>query len=122
MGAVNGNPGLADILGPVDSNQNRQRRDTNLVFMITPRLMALNPERKPHVIYAGRGALEGPGSGPIAPIQREFNRQPQVPTETQPQPPQEQQPPPVPNPPQGQFPPVQPQPQPQPAQPQGPPQ
>lgn len=71
--ALDGTPGLADVpaLGVLGSDQNSMKEDSELIFMITPRMVALPPGRKEHLIYAGRGALEGPGSGPIGPVGRE---------------------------------------------------
>ncbi len=61
---INGTPGLADLphtgygFGGLTTTNNT---DSKLVILVTPRLVALNP-RKDHVIYAGRGALEGGGA------------------------------------------------------------
>jgi Bacterial type II and III secretion system protein/FG-GAP-like repeat len=93
--ALNGTPGLADLpaVGVLGSDTNLQKQDTELIFMITPRRISMPPSRKEHLIYAGRGAVEGPGSGPIGPAQREVPpafQQPQQPTETPGQPPQVQ--------------------------------
>lgn len=66
MLGINGTPGLATLPGAgfLAGNQNGTQQDTELLILITPRLVRLAP-RKDHVIYAGRGALEGPGaSGP----------------------------------------------------------
>ncbi len=63
-GAITGNPGVADIpgLGLLDQNQNNQNQDSELLILVTPRLVRL-AERKDHVVYAGQGSLEGPGAG-----------------------------------------------------------
>jgi len=62
--AIVGNPGVADIpgLGLFDQNQNPQAADSELLILVTPRLVRLAP-RQDHVVYAGQGALEGPGGG-----------------------------------------------------------
>jgi hypothetical protein len=62
--AIVGNPGVADIpgLGLLDQNQNPQAADSELLILVTPRLVRLAP-RQDHVVYAGQGALEGPGGG-----------------------------------------------------------
>ena len=63
-GAITGNPRVADIpgLGLLDQNQNTQNQDSELLILVTPRLVRLS-ERKDHVVYAGQGSLEGPGAG-----------------------------------------------------------
>ena len=62
--ALTGNPGLAEIpgVGLIDQNQNNQRQDTELVILVTPRLIRLAP-RQNQLIYAGKGALGGAGGG-----------------------------------------------------------
>jgi hypothetical protein len=62
-GAINGTPGIADIpeLGLFASDQNRQNQDTELLILVTPRMVRYAP-RADHVIYAGEGAPEGPGT------------------------------------------------------------
>jgi Bacterial type II and III secretion system protein/FG-GAP-like repeat len=61
--ALTGNPGLAEIpgIGLFDQNQSTQRQDTELLILVTPRLLRLAP-RDDRRIYAGQGALEGPGA------------------------------------------------------------
>jgi type II secretory pathway component GspD/PulD (secretin) len=62
---ANGNPGISDIpgVGLIDKDQNTQDQKTELLILVTPRMMRLAP-RKNHRIYAGRGSLEtNPGSG-----------------------------------------------------------
>jgi type II secretory pathway component GspD/PulD (secretin) len=63
-GAITGNPGVADVpgLGLLDQNQNNQDQDSELLVLVTPRLVRLS-ERKDHVVYAGQGSFEGPGVG-----------------------------------------------------------
>jgi hypothetical protein len=62
--AINGTPGLADlpIIGWLGKNQTAETQDTELLIMITPRMMELTPH-KDHVIYAGQGASEGSEGG-----------------------------------------------------------
>jgi hypothetical protein len=62
--AITGNPGIADIpgVGLLDQDQSKQNQDTQLLILVTPRLVLI-PQRKDHVIYAGPGSLEGPGGG-----------------------------------------------------------
>jgi hypothetical protein len=61
--AINGTPGIADIpeLGLFASDQNRQDQGTELLILVTPRMVRYAP-RTDHVIYAGEGAPEGPGT------------------------------------------------------------
>jgi len=108
-GAITGNPGIASIpgVGLLDQNQNTQVQDTELLILVTPRLIRLAPKEN-RSIYAGQGALEGPGGGAgpgqgvVAPPQE---RPPILP----PQQPQPEQPPQPPAPPgAGQTPPEQP--------------
>jgi hypothetical protein len=62
--AINGTPGLADlpIIGWLGKNQTAETQDTELLIMITPRMMELTPH-KDHVIYAGQGTSEGSEGG-----------------------------------------------------------
>ena len=117
--SLNGLPYLGEVAGAglLGATEDIQNQDTQVLILITPRMVALSP-RQDHVIYAGRGAPEGPGSqGPT----REDR---QLPPAFQPQPPQPQ--PPQPQPqvePQPQPPPQpqpQPEPEPEPAQPEPP--
>jgi Bacterial type II and III secretion system protein/FG-GAP-like repeat len=105
----NGEPGLNEI-PVVGASTTTQTQYTQLLIMITPRLVEFSPHRE-HVIYAGRGQIQGFGSaGPTIQERRGFSPQPQA----QPQPQPEQTPPqpaPAPEPAQ-QAPPPQPQPQP----------
>jgi hypothetical protein len=77
--AINGTPGIADIpeLGLFASDQNRQDQDTELLFLVTPRMVRYAP-RADHVIYAGQGAPEGPGAagGGAAPLPPQIPGQP----------------------------------------------
>jgi len=104
----NGEPGLNEIpvLGAATTTQTQY---TQLLIMITPRLVEFSPHKE-HVIYAGRGQIQGFGSaGPTIQERRGFAPQPQPQPEQAPPP----QPPPAPEPAQ-QAPQPQPQPQPQP--------
>lgn len=110
--SLNGTPGVSDAPGAGDviGQTNTQNTDTEIVFMITPRLVSMPQVRKEHLIYAGRGAQEGPGAGPIGPPQREGRP---LPTEAPEQPIQPQPAPPVQPRPEQQQPVPQQQPQPQ---------
>lgn len=89
--ALNGNPGLAEVpgLGNIVSNQNAQEQDTQLLILLTPRMVRLAP-RKDVSIYAGHGA--GTSSGPAG--IRRFGERPGVPLQPplQPQPQNQPQP------------------------------
>jgi len=63
--STTGNPGIAEIpgIGLLDQNQSNQRQNTEVIILVTPRLVRL-PLRENHAIYAGQGALEGPGAAP----------------------------------------------------------
>jgi len=62
--AITGNPGIADIpaLGLLDQNQTAQQQETELLILVTPRMVRLAP-RTDHTIYAGQGSAEGQGAG-----------------------------------------------------------
>lgn len=62
-GNINGTPGIASIpiLGPLEGNQNAQRQESELLVLVTPRMVTL-ASRKDRIIYAGHGAPETPGS------------------------------------------------------------
>ena len=64
--AITGNPGIADIpgIGLLDQNQNAQQQETELLILVTPRMVRLAP-RKDHTIYAGQGSVEGEGAGTV---------------------------------------------------------
>jgi type II secretory pathway component GspD/PulD (secretin) len=59
--SVNGEPGVNQIpvIGGATTTQTAY---TQLLVMITPRLVEFSPHKE-HVIYAGRGQLQGVGSG-----------------------------------------------------------
>ena len=61
--AITGNPGIAEIpgLGLFDQNRNAQQQDSEVLILVTPRMVRL-AERKDHRIYAGQGSLEGAGA------------------------------------------------------------
>jgi hypothetical protein len=58
--ALNGLPGLGQLPGIqwLSSNQNTQNQATELLILVTPRMVRVAP-RKDQVIYAGQGSLEG---------------------------------------------------------------
>jgi Flp pilus assembly secretin CpaC/tetratricopeptide (TPR) repeat protein len=110
MTSLNGSPGLGDLPlnGGIGGTTTTQYSDTELLILVTPRLVAL-ASRKDHVVYAGRGQLGGATSlGPTIQERRGGfqlpNAEPQQPITPQPQPqPPAEQPPaeqPPPNPPQ----------------------
>lgn len=70
---VNGTPGVAEIpgLGLLAGNQNTQETDTQLLILITPRVVHL-ASHKGISIYAGHGENEGFG-GYFGPFERRFN-------------------------------------------------
>lgn len=94
--AIVGTPGIAAVpaIGLFDQNQNTQNQESELLILVTPRMVRLAP-RKDHAIYAGEGSIEGQGgaAGP-APLP--------APRGEGPPPPGEGAPPPIPAPPQGQ--------------------
>jgi hypothetical protein len=118
--AITGTPGIVGLPGIewLAQNQNLQDQDSELLILVTPRMVRLAP-RKDHVIYAGQGSIEGTtgaaGTGALGGM---------PPTGPAPPPGPPQQPAPVAQPPQqppaqpGEQPPVQPgqQPAPQPGQ------
>jgi hypothetical protein len=104
--AINGTPGLAEVpgVGLLGSDQSAQQQDTELLILVTPRMVRLAP-RTDHVIYAGQGSIEGAigvGAGALGgipprpvptpnPVEQPPQQQPaaQPPIEPTPQPPQE---------------------------------
>jgi type II secretory pathway component GspD/PulD (secretin) len=113
--SLNGLPYLGEVpsAGLLGATEDVQNQDTQVLILVTPRMVALSP-RRDHVIYAGRGAPEGPGTqGPT-------REERQLPPALQPQAPQAQpqvQPQPPPQPPQPQpQPEPEPEPQPEPSQ------
>ena len=63
--AISGAPGLATLpeLGFFAGDQNAQKQDSELLILVTPRMVRYAP-RQDHVIYAGQGSLEGQGAAP----------------------------------------------------------
>jgi hypothetical protein len=86
---LSGTPGIAAVpaVGLLASDLNSQNTETELLFLITPHMVSLAP-RKDHEIYAGRGALEGPGgfggNRPEPPIGQPRQPLPQIPAPAQP--------------------------------------
>lgn len=104
--SLNGSPGLGDLPlnGIIGGTTNSQYSDTELLILVTPRLVEMAP-RKDNRVYAGRGQLGGATSlGPSIQERRGGFQLPQQPVEPQPPPQQQLQPQPQ----------VQPQPQPPP--------
>jgi type II/III secretion system protein/VCBS repeat protein len=98
---LNGTPGLTSIpgIGFLGGAPDEQNQDVELMILVTPRIVELTP-REDHVVYAGRGALEGPGAFGATRQEREgvpLAPQPQIPQPVPlvepPQPQQQQQPP-----------------------------
>jgi hypothetical protein len=58
--AITGAPGIAGLpgIGWLGQNQIVQKQDSELLILVTPRLVRLAP-RQDHAIYAGHGSLEG---------------------------------------------------------------
>jgi type II secretory pathway component GspD/PulD (secretin) len=70
--AISGTPGIAGLpgIGWLAQNENRQNSDSELLILVTPRMVRLAP-RNDHVIYAGQGSLDrGGAAGP--PIEGPF--------------------------------------------------
>lgn len=74
MRAINGTPGLADLgaAGLLAGNRNTQQNNSELLLLVTPRIVRLGPvPGRP--IYAGRGPIGG-GTGisplPVRPVPR----------------------------------------------------
>ena len=67
--AITGNPGLAEIPGAglLDQNQNAQQQETELLILVTPRMVRL-ARRTDHTIYAGQGSTQGESGGAAAPF------------------------------------------------------
>jgi Bacterial type II and III secretion system protein/FG-GAP-like repeat len=84
--SANGEPGLSYI--PIaGASTDTQNQFTQLLIMITPRLVEFSPHKE-HLIYAGRGQLQGSGSlGPTIQERRgQFAPQPEQQPQQQPQP------------------------------------
>jgi type II secretory pathway component GspD/PulD (secretin) len=94
MTNVNGTPYLGEVAhGGLDlaAQTTDQLQNTELLVLVTPRLVALSPRKDSHVIYAGRGSLEGAGAMGFTQQERRGGMQLQPPDQTQ----QQQQPPPT---------------------------
>ena len=61
---LTGNPGIGELpgVGLFDSDRTTQNQDTELVILVTPRVVRLAPHDG-SVIYAGQGSVEGPSGG-----------------------------------------------------------
>ena len=125
--AIEGNPGIVSVpgIGLFDQNQNRQLQDSELLILVTPRMVRLAPKQN-RVIYAGQGAPEGgagaTGPGVVIPPQEQppAEQPPAPPPAEQPAPPPPAGQPPAEQPPgAGQAPPEQPGEQPPPREPSG---
>lgn len=70
--AISGTPGLSSIpgLGRIEKNENLQSTNTDLLILVTPRLLRLSG-RKNERIYAGKGSLD---SSPRLPGQFDYRR------------------------------------------------
>jgi hypothetical protein len=68
--SITGWPGVAElpVVGPLTSDRNTQRADTELVIAITPRQLRLTP-REGRTFYAGRGVGTAAPPEPAAPGQ-----------------------------------------------------
>ncbi|MGA7840491.1 MAG: FG-GAP-like repeat-containing protein [Candidatus Acidiferrales bacterium] len=114
--ALNGTPGIANLPlnGIIGGTTASQFTNTEILILVTPRIVDSATRNKEHLIYAGRGQLGGPGAlGPTIQERRggfvQPVAQPQEPVAAPPQPrPQpEVNPPPQPEPQQQGAPPVQ---------------
>ena len=87
--AITGNPGIANIpgLGLLDQDVTKNTEDSQLLILVTPRLVRLAP-RKDRSLYAGPGSLEGGAGAQTSP----FGQPAPTPPPDQPQPPQTQAP------------------------------
>jgi hypothetical protein len=94
---VSGTPGVAGlpVIGMFGSTVNTQNQDSELLILMTPRTVSLS-RHNDHVIYAGHGGQEGPGSFGPTRQERQTVPQPLQPPQQQPppQPQPQQQPPP----------------------------
>ncbi|MGC1544180.1 MAG: FG-GAP-like repeat-containing protein, partial [Candidatus Acidiferrales bacterium] len=100
--SLNGSPGLGDLPlnGIVGGTTTSQYSDSELLILVTPRMVEMGTARKDHMIYAGRGQLGGATSlGPSIQERRggfqlpePEQRTPPPQPEPQPQPPPQPQP------------------------------
>ena len=104
--ALNGTPGIANLPlnGIIGGTTASQFTNTEILILVTPRIVDSATRNKEHLIYAGRGQLGGPGAlGPTIQERRggfvQPVAQPQEPVAAPPQPrPPEVNPPPQPQP------------------------
>jgi hypothetical protein len=106
ISTLNGTPGIANLPlnGIVGGTTSTQFTNTEILILVTPRIVDSATRNKEHLIYAGRGQLGGPGSqGPTIQERRGGGfvnpvAQPQEPVAAPPQPQPEPTPPPQPEP------------------------
>src|SRR5271156_2468400 len=103
---LNGTPGIANLPlnGIVGGTTSTQFTNTEVLILVTPRIVDSATRNKEHLIYAGRGQLGGPGS--LGPTLQERRggfvnpvAQPQEPAAAPPQPVPQPEPTPAPQPP-----------------------
>jgi len=103
---LNGTPGIANLPlnGIVGGTTSTQFTNTEVLILVTPRIVDSATRNKEHLIYAGRGQLGGPGS--LGPTLQERRggfvnpvAQPQEPAAAPPQPVPQHEPTPAPQPP-----------------------
>jgi type II secretory pathway component GspD/PulD (secretin) len=115
ISTLNGTPGIANLPlnGIVGGTTSSQFTNTEILILVTPRIVDSATRNKEHLIYAGRGQLGGPGSqGPTIQERRGGGfvnpvAQPQEPVAAPPQPQPEPTPRPQPEPQPQAAPPVQ---------------
>ena len=97
--SLNGWPYVSSVpgIGMLGSVQGKTDQDSDILVMITPRLVDFSP-RKDHLIYAGRGAAAGEGGSFGGGGRGGFDRG-EAPSQQQPQPPQQPPAQPLPQPP-----------------------
>lgn len=115
---LNGTPGIADLPlnGIIGGTTGTQFTNTEVLILVTPRILDSATRKKEHLIYAGRGQLGGPGAlGPTIqerrggfvnqaeprpePVAAPPQPEPTPPPQPQPEPQQQPVPPPVQTPP-----------------------
>jgi type II secretory pathway component GspD/PulD (secretin) len=64
MTTLNGTPGIANLplSGIVGGATSNQFSNTEVLILVTPRIVDSATRNKDHLIYAGRGQLGGPGA------------------------------------------------------------
>jgi type II secretory pathway component GspD/PulD (secretin) len=93
---VNGTPYLGEVAhGGLDmaAQTTNQVQNTELLVLVTPRLVALSPRKDNHVIYAGHGSLQGAGAFGFTQQERRGGMQLPPPDQSQQQQQPQQQPP-----------------------------